>query len=167
MSVSVSLSPRSTAFIDLLLILFDCEVNPSGVDPNTPPAPPIIQFLKRLSPFAFAIEGLCLGEYPGMRFKRGDWRNLPRMGGLAMVRNGEQVLDALGLAGKDFDTTMKNLGTLSVGYLAASWVGMYVNNRSHRSRRINRKLEAADRETQGQKYSSRQQRARFANRVQF
>lgn len=64
-------------------------VNPSGVDQSTPP-PAVVQVLKRCSPFAYAIEALCLGEYPGMEFERqsgwfGRIRDLPRMGGLVRL----------------------------------------------------------------------------------
>jgi hypothetical protein len=78
--------------IPLLVVLMVVGViNPSGVDPSQPPPPPIVRIMKHFSPFAFAIEALCLGEYPGMQFAtegRGWFKrfaDLPRMGGLAMV----------------------------------------------------------------------------------
>lgn len=117
-------------------------VNPSGVDQKAAPTPKVIQLLKRVSPFAYAIEALCLGEYPGMKFGRRDWRNLPRMGALSMVRNGEQVLEALGLANKNFDDITKSLGKLSLGFLALSWFGMFVQNRRRPHRRYTKETES-------------------------
>jgi hypothetical protein len=72
-------------------------INPSGVDP-TKPKPLLVRWVKELSPFASAIEALCIGEYPGVRFqfpKRGPFervRNIPRMGGLALVTVGSNTL---------------------------------------------------------------------------
>jgi hypothetical protein len=117
--------------IPLLVVLMVVGViNPSGVDPSQPPPPPIVRIMKHFSPFAFAIEALCLGEYPGMQFAtegRGWFKrfaDLPRMGGLAMVRNGDQVIEALGLADKNYAVIMKQLAMLSLGNLAVGWLGL-------------------------------------------
>ena len=90
-----------------------------------------MRWLKKLSPFAYAIEALCLGEYPGMTFNDSKtWfskvRDLPRMGGLAMVENGDQVIEALGLVGQTYGNAMQHLGVLCGGYLVLSWVGLAV-----------------------------------------
>jgi ABC-type multidrug transport system ATPase subunit len=81
----------ASAGIPMLVVLMIVGViNPSGVDP-TKPKPLLVRWVKELSPFASAIEALCIGEYPGVRFqfpKRGiseRLRNIPRMGGLALV----------------------------------------------------------------------------------
>ncbi len=74
--------------------------------------PLIIQFLKKISPIGMAIEALCIAEYSGMDFAEGGkWRlgDLPRMGGLALVRNGDQVIDALGLTSKTYRDVMQNM----------------------------------------------------------
>lgn len=126
----------TTGSIPVLVVLMVVGIiNPSGVDQSTPP-PAVVQVLKRCSPFAYAIEALCLGEYPGMEFERqsgwfGRIRDLPRMGGLAMVRNGDQVLEALGLQDKGYVRVMQHLGVLSAAYLAVSWLGMLVQGRKH------------------------------------
>ena len=100
----------------------------SGVDATKRP-PKIVQWLKKLSPFASAIEALCLGEYPGMSFRESKNRfsrlkDLPKMGGLALVENGDQVIEALGLAQQTYGAAMKHLGLLSGGYLVLSWIGL-------------------------------------------
>jgi ABC-type multidrug transport system ATPase subunit len=132
----------TTVGIPILVILMVVGViNPSGVDPSKP-APKVVQWIKRVSPFASCIEALCLGEYPGMKFARDDIQgfgwfrrvlNLPRMGGLALVRDGDQVVDALGLTGLTFEGSMKHLSVLVLGNLMLSWLGLlYHQQRSTR-----------------------------------
>lgn len=78
-----------TASIPVLVLLMVVGViNPSGVDPTKKP-PRVVRWLKQFSPFAYAIEALCLGEYSGMVFQQSKGllskiRDLPRMGGLAV-----------------------------------------------------------------------------------
>jgi ABC-type multidrug transport system ATPase subunit len=132
--------------IPLLVVLMVVGViNPSGVDPSQGPPPPIVRIMKHFSPFYFAIEALCLGEYPGMQFDtagRGGWfqrfADLPRMGGLAMVRNGDQVIEALGLADKNYAVIMKQLAMLSLGNLAVGWLGLLFHQIPKRMRKTSR-----------------------------
>ena len=75
-----------------------------------------------------AIEALCIAEYSGMDFAEGgkswSFSDLPRMGGLALVRNGDQVIDALGLTAKTYESVMRNMATVSAINLLMSWVGL-------------------------------------------
>jgi len=75
-----------------------------------------------------AVEALCIAEYKGMKFNDGGQRfrltDLPKMGGLAMVKNGDQVLDALGLNEKTYRGVMNNLAAMSVFNLFISWIGL-------------------------------------------
>lgn len=88
----------ASAGIPVLVILMVVGIiNPSGVDPNAA-KPLILEYLKKVSPFTFAIEALCLGEYPGIKFEQqsgGGYfsrlKNAPRMGGLAMVKGSTRV----------------------------------------------------------------------------
>jgi len=107
-------------------------INPSGVDANAK-APLLIKALQQISPIKLAIEALCIAEFKGMEFDDGKgtrWglgrrlKDLPRMGGLALVKNGDQVLDALGLADRSYETVMKELLILSGGNLLVSWFGL-------------------------------------------
>lgn len=130
--------------IPLLVVLMVVGViNPSGVDLLHPP-PPIVRIMKYFSPFSFAIEALCLGEYPGMEFDtagRGWFQrfsDLPKMGGLAMVRNGDQVIEALGLADKNYSAIMKQLAMLSLGNLAVGWLGLLFHQVPKRMRKTSR-----------------------------
>ncbi len=41
-----------------------------------------------------------------------------------MVRNGNEVLENLGLGGAKYSQVMKNLGMLSCAYLLISWLGL-------------------------------------------
>ena len=97
----------TTAGIPVLVLLMVVGViNPSGVD-VTKPKPILLRYLKQISPFAYAIEALCIAEYRGVQFyaARADASNsgggggigrtigsfvsrlkdAPRMGGLAMI----------------------------------------------------------------------------------
>ncbi|KAL7577387.1 hypothetical protein ACA910_002113 [Epithemia clementina (nom. ined.)] len=127
----------TTASIPVVVVLMVVGIiNPSGVDPNHPP-PALVQALANMSPFRYAIEALCLGEYPGMEFYTGPSRtglrgwlrkikNLPRMGALALVQNGDQVIEALGLQHQTYKRAMIQLGWLSLGFLGLSWLGLEV-----------------------------------------
>lgn len=102
-------------------------INPSGVD-SSAKIPFFIQFLKRISPIGMAIEALCIAEYKGMSFSekgmRWSLKDLPRMGGLALVRNGDQVIDALGLNNKSYEGLMNNMLIVSAMNLCLSWFGL-------------------------------------------
>jgi ABC-type multidrug transport system ATPase subunit/ABC-type multidrug transport system permease subunit len=106
-------------------------INPSGVD-ETMKKPLVIQLLKRLSPISAAIEAVCITEYKGMSFdqegniRRWNIRDLPRMGGLALVRNGDDVLKALGLSGKSYNQCIEQLGFISFISLIGSWIGLHI-----------------------------------------
>jgi len=75
-----------------------------------------------------AIESLVIAEYKGMKFdddgQRWRVRDLPKMGGLALVRNGDQVIDALGLSSKTYNGVMWDLATVSAFNLVVSWIGL-------------------------------------------
>jgi len=107
-------------------------INPSGVDASAK-TPILIKALQQISPIKLAIEALCIAEFKGMEFDdgKGRWRlsgwrlkDLPRMGGLALVQNGDQVLDALGLADRSYEKVIKELLLLSGCNLLVSWFGL-------------------------------------------
>ncbi len=84
----------------------------SGVDPNVKKSI-VIESVKRVSPIAAAIEGLAIGEFKGMQFvgekSLFGWkrlRDVSKVGGVGLVQNGEQVLEALGLKGLEFGAVM-------------------------------------------------------------
>lgn len=111
-------------------------INPSGVDTTHTP-PWFLKYLRWASPIHWAIEALCLAEYRGMKFEdksaRWPWqkfRDLPKIGGLAFVRNGDQVLDALGLSNATYENVMKNLAILSGINLLLSWLGLHITGTS-------------------------------------
>jgi len=104
-------------------------INPSGVDPDSPPNR-IMQWLKVASPIKWAIEALLTSEFRGMVFElndRGIWgklEDLPRMGALSMVDNGDNVLTNLGLGTAKYSDLMEKLAILSGVYLLMSWLGL-------------------------------------------
>ena len=117
-------------------------INPSGVDPSNPP-PLVVDALKQLSPIAFAVKAVCLAEYHGMEFEsptgpKGNFfargrsllRDLPRMGALALVKNGDEVLDELGLGEETYQGAMRHLAILSAANLFISWLGLRMQSGS-------------------------------------
>jgi ABC-type multidrug transport system ATPase subunit len=101
-STAISHQYATTSGIPVLVILMVVGIiNPSGVD-VTKPKPILLRCLKNISPFAYAIEALCIAEYRGVQFyansdssskstggKLGSLvarlKDAPRMGGLAMI----------------------------------------------------------------------------------
>jgi len=104
-------------------------INPSGVDTSVKKSL-IIQCLQRFSPIGMAIESLVVAEYKGMKFDDDGQKfrlsDLPKMGGLALVRNGDQVVDALGLSNRTYKGAMQDLARISVVNLLLSWIGLSV-----------------------------------------
>jgi hypothetical protein len=143
----------TTVSIPIMVILMTVGViNPSGVD-ESDPSPAVVEALKQVSPVAYAIRALCLAEYRGMEFqdptckggKRGFFRrgrnllrDLPKMGALAFVQNGDQVLDELGLGRDDYRGQMNHLAILSLVNLLLSWIGLRFQALSNESMRQKR-----------------------------
>jgi hypothetical protein len=136
-----ALSPTAemamSAGVPLMVILMSVGViNPSGVRANETPSV-IVDSLKRISPIASAIQAVVLGEFRGMVFQRpkrgGLVQDLPKMGALALVKNGEQVLEELGLGQATYKGAMKHLAVLSAMNLFISWVGLQLHSSSSSS----------------------------------
>mmetsp|Transcript_23477 Transcript_23477/g.54549 ORF Transcript_23477/g.54549 Transcript_23477/m.54549 type:complete len:197 (-) Transcript_23477:1163-1753(-) len=106
-------------------------INPSGVDTSAAPPPLLLRWLKWISPIKWAIEGACVGEFKGLELLPGKkrLRDLPKMGAFSMVRNGDQVLQQLGLEGVELSDVYKNLALLSVANLFVSWIGLEMTAR--------------------------------------
>ena len=54
----------------------------------------------------------------------GQVKDLPKMGALAMVKDGDNVLMNLGLGTVEYSDLMKKLAMLSGIYLSMSWFGL-------------------------------------------
>ena len=54
----------------------------------------------------------------------GQLQDLPKMGALALVQNGDDVLTNLGLGTAKYADLMRHLGILSCVYLTLSWFGL-------------------------------------------
>ena len=112
----------------LVILMVVGVINPSGVNTDDPPNI-VMEWIKMFSPIKWAIEALVTAEFRGMKFEKdrdfwGRLKDLPRMGGLAMVSDGDEVLDALGLGTAKYDEIMGNLALLSGVYLMLSWLGL-------------------------------------------
>lgn len=129
-SVAPDVESSMALGVPVMVILMAVGViNPSGVDASDPP-PAIIQWLKTASPIKWTIEALCVSEFRDMEFADTDrkrWkalRDLPKMGGLALVQNGNQVLEALGLSDLTYEVIMERLTMLAGISLLLSWFGL-------------------------------------------
>jgi hypothetical protein len=129
---------RVVGFPIMVLFMIVGVINPSGVDHETAqdhPEPTFIKWMKLASPIRWAIEALCVAEYRDMEFaptskRRGalwgfiKFMENPRMGAYALVKNGNQVLEAIGLADATFMSHIKSLGILTGANLAVSLIGL-------------------------------------------
>jgi hypothetical protein len=125
---------RVVGFPLMVLFMVVGIINPSGVSSDDPD-PSFIKIIKLASPIRWAIEALCIAEYSGMEFvpdsRRRGWFGQvikvfenPKMGALALVQNGSQVLDAIGLTGGTYETHMKNLAFVTGVNLLISLFGL-------------------------------------------
>mmetsp|Transcript_25215 Transcript_25215/g.60645 ORF Transcript_25215/g.60645 Transcript_25215/m.60645 type:complete len:409 (-) Transcript_25215:92-1318(-) len=119
----------STGLPIMVIFMVVGIINPSGVDPEDPPSK-LLDVLKFFSPMKWAIESLVTAEFRGMDFGgkgQGIWgkvKDLPQMGALAMVQDGDSVLVNLGLGTAKYWDLAKNLLVLSGIYLSISLIGL-------------------------------------------
>lgn len=84
-----------------------------------------MELLHGLSPIRYAIEALCVAELRGLDLARSA-ADAPRMGGLALVRSGDEVLRRLGVT-NDFEMCVDWLLRLSALHLLVAAVALAVN----------------------------------------
>lgn len=113
----------STGIPILIVMMIVGVINPSGVDPTVKKSA-MIEVIKRFSPIAAAIEALSVGEFTGMQFGREKslfgWkrlRDVSKMGGVALVKDGAEILEALGLKNMEFNAVMVGSLRLCLGLL--------------------------------------------------
>jgi len=105
-------------------------INPSGVSDGgkggSGGLARLIGVARAASPIRWAIEALCCAEFRGMKLKKGGWFDRARMGALASVGSGDDVLTALGLGAKGWTDGVKKLGGLALveGIVAAVALGV-------------------------------------------
>jgi hypothetical protein len=58
------------------------------------------------------------------KYRWGQLKDLPKLGALALVQNGDDVLTNLGLGTAKYADLMRQLGILSGVYLMLSWFGL-------------------------------------------
>lgn len=95
-------------------------IDPAGQSAQQPLA--VMRALRGLSPIRHAIEALCISELGGMRLAR-NAADAPRMGGLALVRSGDEVLRRLEIVGT-FEGGLLRLAALTALHLAIAAVAL-------------------------------------------
>jgi ABC-type multidrug transport system ATPase subunit len=129
----------------LVLFMVVGVINPSGIDKDSPP-PTIVRFLKSISPIKWAIEGLLIAEFKGIDLRtkgQNPWeriRDLPKFGAFTMVKNGDQILQSLGLEGATYDRAVRRMIILSFSNLFLSWIGLEESRKRQNKLRPYRKL---------------------------
>ena len=126
-SVDTALSMGVPIMVVLLVVGI---INPSGVQSTADEPNGLIRALKLISPIKWSIEALCVSEYKDMQFTRTKkklWRkilDLPRMGAFAMVEDGNQVLEALGLGNVVYENILRSLAILAGVNILVSLMGL-------------------------------------------
>jgi len=98
-------------------------INPAGAAAKLPSRP--IRLLSHLSPIKWSIRALCCAELRGLELEKGSLSDTPRMGVLALVTSGEQVLERLGLQEETAAGSCRRLGMLLALQLGAALVGLH------------------------------------------
>ena len=97
-------------------------INPAGAAAKPPSA--FIRWLSHLSPIKWSIRALCCAELRGLKLEKGSLSDTPRMGALALVTSGEQVLERLGLSEESAAKACRRLGHVLVAQLAVAVIGL-------------------------------------------
>ncbi|KAL3935098.1 MAG: hypothetical protein SGARI_003111 [Bacillariaceae sp.] len=121
----------------LVLLLGVGVITPSdhtGDDIDDNPPSFFVTVLKQISPIAYAIRSVCIAEYEGMVFRdpqdkirRGiltpfvaivrKVKAFFRMGGMAFVKSGDEILEELGLGDDTYRGSMMHLFVISMLFL--------------------------------------------------
>ena len=91
-------------------------LNPAGVASQKPPSA-LVAAAARLSPIRWSIRALCVAELRGLELEKASLASAPRMGGLALVSSGDQVLERLGLEHESAARCARSLGALLAAQL--------------------------------------------------
>ena len=83
-----------------------------------------LRALAAISPIRWAIDALCISELRGMNFERGSIGEAPKIGALAMVTTGDQVLSKLGLENRTYRQAMMNLARILAAEVSVAILGL-------------------------------------------
>ena len=97
-------------------------INPAGAQGKE--QSPLVRAVARASPLKWCIEGLCCAELRGLELDRASLSKAPRMGGLALVTSGDQVLEQLGLEGQSCGRCLARLGAVLGGEVGVALLGL-------------------------------------------
>ena len=98
-------------------------INPAGAAAAKPPSP-LTRAVGHASPIKWAVQGLCCAELRGLELERSTLSDAPRMGGLALVTSGDQVLERLGLREQSCGRCLANLAAVLGIEVAVAFVGL-------------------------------------------
>ena len=97
-------------------------INPAGASGREQSA--LVRTISLASPIKWCVEGLCCAELRGMELDRASLAEAPRMGGLALVTSGDQVLERLGLEGQSCGRCLARLGTVLGAEVGVALLGL-------------------------------------------
>jgi len=124
---SVSRRPEASLALGIPICVVHMVVgviSPAGAPKRRPSL--AMRAVALTSPIRWCIRSVLCSELRGMALERSSLAGAPRMGALALVRSGDQVLDRLGLADETSGHACRNLGALTAAYLGAALVGQQI-----------------------------------------
>ena len=98
-------------------------INPSGAAESKPPSLGV-RLCSHLSPIKWSIRALCCSELRGLEIEQRSLKDAPRIGGLALVKSGDEVLERLGMETLTSAVCCQRLGKLLAAELAVAWLGL-------------------------------------------
>jgi len=96
-------------------------INPAGQSSAKPPSK-LLEAVANTSPIKWTVRGLCVADLRGAVLSRSRLSNAPRMGALALVQSGDQVLERLGLESESASRCASSLGLLLAAELSVALV---------------------------------------------
>ena len=100
-------------------------LNPAGAADAKPPSA-AMSVVSHASPIKWSVRALCCAELRGLELAPSSLASVPRMGGLALVRSGDEVLERLGLAQSTAGASLHHLALVTAAECAVALVGMAV-----------------------------------------
>ena len=83
-----------------------------------------VRLASHASPIKWSIRALCCAELRGLELEQRSLKDAPRMGGLALVKSGDEVLQRLGLGEASTHASCACLGKLLVAQLVVAYAGL-------------------------------------------
>ena len=105
-------------------------INPAGTTGAKPPSLGV-RLVSYASPIRWSVRALVTSELRGMELEQTSLKDAPRIGGLALVRSGDEVLDRLGLQDETSASCCVKLGRILAAELGVAAVALWLRAPRH------------------------------------